>query len=56
MEYDLLFSIALMFVFAVLAGRAVDRAIQKAKKRYRHNLSDWSKKQMWIVGGKARCR
>lgn len=56
MEYGLLFSIALMFAFAFLAGRAVDRAIQKAKKRYRHNLSAWSKKQMSIVGGKARCR
>jgi len=56
MQYDFLFSIALMFAFAALAGRAVDRALQKAKKRYRHNLSDWSKKQMCIVGGKARCR
>jgi len=51
MEYDLLLSIALMLVFAALAGRAVERAIQKAKKRYRHNLSAWSKKQIWIVGG-----
>jgi len=56
MGYGLLFSIALMSAFSVLAGRAVDRAIQKAKKRYRHNLSAWSKMQMWIVGGKARCR
>ncbi len=56
MEYDLLLIITMMLAFALLAGRAVDRALQKAKKRYRHNLSAWSEKQMWIVGGKARCR
>jgi len=56
MGYGFLFSIALTFVFSVLAGRAVERAIQKARKHHRHDLSAWSEEQTRIVGGKARCR
>lgn len=56
MGYGFLFSIALMFAFSVLSGRAVDRTIQKAKKHHRHNLSAWSEEQTRIIEGKARCR
>ena len=45
MGYGFLFSIALIFAFSALAGRAVDRVIEKAKKRYRHNLSAWSEER-----------
>ena len=56
MGYGFLFSIALIFAFSALAGRAVERAIQKAKKHHRHDLSAWSEEQMRIIEGKARCR
>ena len=56
MGVGFLFSIALMFAFSVLTGRAVGRTIEKAKKHHRHDLSAWSEEQMRIIGGKARCR